>query len=41
MDITAQALTAAKRAAGYQAADTARDGMVLGLGYRLYGPLRT
>jgi len=32
MDITAQALTAAKRAAGYQAADTARDGMVLGLG---------
>jgi len=32
MDDTAQALTAAKRAAGYQAADMAEDGMVLGLG---------
>jgi len=32
MDSTAQALIAAKRAAGYQAADTAEDGMVLGLG---------
>jgi ribose 5-phosphate isomerase A len=32
MDDTAQALTAAKRAAGYLAADMVRDGMVLGLG---------
>jgi ribose 5-phosphate isomerase A len=32
MDDTAQALTAAKRAAGYLAADMVKDGMVLGLG---------
>jgi len=32
MDDTAQALTAAKRAAGYRAADMAEDGMILGLG---------
>jgi ribose 5-phosphate isomerase A len=32
MDDTVQALTAAKRAAGYLAADMVRDGMVLGLG---------
>ena len=32
MDVTAQALIAAKRAAGYEAADIASDGMVLGLG---------
>jgi ribose 5-phosphate isomerase A len=32
MDDTAQALTAAKRAAGYRAADMAKDGMILGLG---------
>jgi ribose 5-phosphate isomerase A len=32
MDDTAQALIAAKRAAGYQAADMAQDGMILGLG---------
>lgn len=32
MDDKAQAFTAAKRAAGYQAADLAEDGMVLGLG---------
>ena len=32
MDDTAQALTAAKRAAGYLAADMAEDGMVIGLG---------
>jgi ribose 5-phosphate isomerase A len=32
MEDTAQALTAAKRAAGYLAADMVRDGMVLGLG---------
>ena len=32
MDDTAQELTAAKRAAGYLAADMAKDGMVLGLG---------
>jgi ribose 5-phosphate isomerase A len=32
MEDTTQALTAAKRAAGYLAADMVRDGMVLGLG---------
>jgi ribose 5-phosphate isomerase A len=32
MDDSAEALTAAKRAAGYQAADMVEDGMVLGLG---------
>ncbi len=32
MDEHAQALTAAKRAAGYQAADMVEDGMVVGLG---------
>jgi ribose 5-phosphate isomerase A len=32
MDDTAEALTAAKRAAGYRAADMAEDGMILGLG---------
>jgi ribose 5-phosphate isomerase A len=32
MNDTAQALTAAKRAAGYRAADMAEDGMILGLG---------
>jgi ribose 5-phosphate isomerase A len=32
MDDTAQALIAAKRAAGYQAADMVQDGMILGLG---------
>jgi ribose 5-phosphate isomerase A len=32
MDNTAQTLTAAKRAAGYLAADMVKDGMVLGLG---------
>jgi len=32
MDDTAQALIAAKRAAGYRAADMAEDGMILGLG---------
>jgi len=32
MDDTAQELTAAKRAAGYLAADMVKDGMVLGLG---------
>jgi len=32
MDDSAEALTAAKRAAGYLAADMAEDGMVLGLG---------
>jgi ribose 5-phosphate isomerase A len=32
MDDTVQALTDAKRAAGYRAADLAEDGMVLGLG---------
>lgn len=32
MDDSAEALTAAKRAAGYQAADMVEDGMVIGLG---------
>jgi ribose 5-phosphate isomerase A len=32
MDDSAEALTAAKRAAGYQAADLVEDGMVIGLG---------
>jgi ribose 5-phosphate isomerase A len=32
MDDSAEALTAAKRAAGYQAADLVKDGMVIGLG---------
>ena len=32
MDSTVQALTAAKRAAGYLAADMVKDGMILGLG---------
>ena len=32
MDETADAVAAAKRAAGYQAADMVEDGMVIGLG---------
>ncbi len=32
MDNSAEALTAAKRAAGYEAAEMVKDGMVLGLG---------
>ena len=31
MDNSAEALTAAKRAAGYQAAEMVKDGMVIGL----------